>query len=224
MECAVESVQYSEDHDFFLLSVRYDGSAEPGQFFRLKTSMGPYVARPFSVYDLEDGVLKFLVKSGGEFERFLENSSKIVIDGPLGNPLPTFENPLLVAGGAGYAPIHFYAMKHKAETVIGAKNEGFFDLVDLPNSSICTIEPTTALDVAKFSPLENVIVCGPFPMLRVAKEMFKVRNLYLVLEEKMACGRGMCEGCAVMTKNGVKFVCKDGPTFEAKEVNLNWID
>ncbi len=222
MECAVENVQYSASHDFFLLSIRYGGSAEPGQFFRLKTTIGPYVARPFSVYDLEDGVLKFLVKSGGEFEHFFKNSSSLLIDGPLGNPIPSLENPLLVAGGAGYAPIHFYAMKHKAEIVVGARNEDFFDLVDVPSSSVCTIEPTTTLDVAKFSPLENVVACGPLPMLEVANEMFKDRNLYLVLEEKMACGRGMCEGCAVMTKDGIKFVCKDGPTFPAKEVNLNW--
>lgn len=222
MEYAVESVQYSTSYDFFLLSVRYDGSAEPGQFFRLKTPIGPYVARPFSVYDLENGVLKFLIKSGGEFEHFLGNSSKLVIDGPLGNPTPSLESPLLVAGGAGYAPIHFYAMKHKAEIVIGARNEDFFDLVDVPNSSVCTVEPTTVLDVAKFSPLENVIACGPLPMLEAANKVFEGRNLYLVLEEKMACGRGMCEGCAIMTRSGVKFVCKDGPTFSAKEVVLNW--
>ncbi len=222
MECAVENVRYSPCHDFFLLSVQYNGLADPGQFFRLKTQAGPYIARPFSVYDLENGVLKFLIKSGGEFERFLENSSGIVIDGPLGKPIPPLKNPLLVAGGAGYAPIHFYAMRHKGEIVIGAKNEYFFDLVDVPNSSVCTVEPTTALDVAKFSPLENVVACGPLPMLEAANKMFEDRNLHLVLEEKMACGRGMCEGCAIMTKNGVKFVCKDGPTFLAKEVNLNW--
>ena len=40
----------------------------------------------------------------------------------------------------------------------------------------------------------------------------------LLLEEYMACGVGVCLGCAVMTKSGYKMVCKDGPVFEASEV------
>lgn len=231
MECNVKDFKYSKDGEFLLVDVPYDdiGSADgtskirenvfPGQFFMVKTPVGPYVPRPFSVYDLKDGMLRFLIKSGGEFEHFFENSSKIVIDGPFGNSMPVLENPLLLAGGAGYAPIHFYAMRYEfKEMIVGARSEAFFELVDVPKYSVSTVEPTTVLDVAKFSPLENVIACGPMPMLEKTAEIFKDRNLYLVMEEKMACGKGMCEGCAVMTKSGIKFVCKDGPTFPANEI------
>jgi dihydroorotate dehydrogenase electron transfer subunit len=223
MEVNVKKLKYSPKGEYFILSVEYNGEkVEPGQFFRLKTPTGPYIARPYSVYDFEDGILTFLVKSGGEFEQHLKTSCKVEIDGPFGNALPVLDKPLLVSGGVGYAPLHFYAKRYPSLSIIGAKDDDLFELVEIPSSSIYAVEPTTVLDVAKYSPVEDVIACGPLKMLEKTKETFANRNLFLVLEEKMACGRGMCESCAVMTSNGVKFVCKDGPAFSAKEVNLSW--
>jgi len=48
--------------------------------------------------------------------------------------------------------------------------------------------------------------------------------LYVSLEEYMACGIGVCHGCAVKVKSanaiGVdyKTVCKDGPVFNAEDI------
>lgn len=38
-------------------------------------------------------------------------------------------------------------------------------------------------------------------------------NGYASLEEKMACGIGNCQGCAVKVGDEYKMVCKDGPVF-----------
>jgi dihydroorotate dehydrogenase electron transfer subunit len=38
------------------------------------------------------------------------------------------------------------------------------------------------------------------------------------LEEHMACGTGICFGCAVKTEYGYKRVCKEGPVFNADEI------
>jgi dihydroorotate dehydrogenase electron transfer subunit len=39
------------------------------------------------------------------------------------------------------------------------------------------------------------------------------------MEEKMACGVGVCLGCPVKTRSGgYKMICKDGPVFDAKEI------
>ena len=35
----------------------------------------------------------------------------------------------------------------------------------------------------------------------------------------MACGIGACLGCAIRTANGYKLVCKDGPVFDAQEID-----
>jgi dihydroorotate dehydrogenase electron transfer subunit len=34
----------------------------------------------------------------------------------------------------------------------------------------------------------------------------------------MACGLGVCYGCTIRTKSGLKQVCKDGPVFDLNEV------
>ncbi|GAH38889.1 unnamed protein product [marine sediment metagenome] len=34
----------------------------------------------------------------------------------------------------------------------------------------------------------------------------------------MGCGRGICYGCTVKTKGGLKQVCKDGPVFELGDI------
>lgn len=82
----------------------------------------------------------------------------------------------------------------------------------------------------KADPEQNIIfACGPRPMLRAIKEYAGVNDTacYLSMEEKMACGVGVCLGCVTKTtdvndhskvKNAR--VCKDGPVFDAREVDL----
>jgi len=65
----------------------------------------------------------------------------------------------------------------------------------------------------------TIFACGPDPMLREVIKIAKRKKIkaQLSFENFMGCGIGACLGCAIMTKNGYKRVCKDGPVFEAKE-------
>jgi len=65
----------------------------------------------------------------------------------------------------------------------------------------------------------TLYACGPDPMLREVIKIAKRKKIkaQLSFENFMGCGIGACLGCAIMTKNGYKRVCKDGPVFEAKE-------
>jgi dihydroorotate dehydrogenase electron transfer subunit len=47
-------------------------------------------------------------------------------------------------------------------------------------------------------------------------------KLYVSLDERMGCGIGMCKGCPVKTKDGIKMVCKDGPLFDSDDLILDW--
>jgi dihydroorotate dehydrogenase electron transfer subunit len=39
------------------------------------------------------------------------------------------------------------------------------------------------------------------------------------MEERMACGLGVCMGCSIAMKaGGYKRVCKEGPVFDSREV------
>ena len=72
--------------------------------------------------------------------------------------------------------------------------------------------------------LTAVLACGPKPML---KNVAAVAAEYGVpcqvsMEERMACGVGACLGCAIQMADGtMKHVCKDGPVFDAEEVEWN---
>jgi len=71
-----------------------------------------------------------------------------------------------------------------------------------------------------------VYACGPEPML--AKVAAIARSLRLdcqvSMEQRMACGINLCQGCAVecrvpgSTETVYRMCCKDGPVFDAREV------
>jgi len=68
----------------------------------------------------------------------------------------------------------------------------------------------------------KVYACGPNPMLRSIASICEQEGLgcEVSVEERMACGFGVCLGCAVKLKGkgGYKLACKDGPVFSASEI------
>jgi len=72
----------------------------------------------------------------------------------------------------------------------------------------------------------NVYACGPLSML---KKIAMLSHKYefpcqLALEQKMGCGIGACLGCVIKGKNGYLRVCKDGPVFDAREIDWDVIN
>jgi dihydroorotate dehydrogenase electron transfer subunit len=66
-----------------------------------------------------------------------------------------------------------------------------------------------------------IFACGPRPMLAAVSkdaERFGI-PAQVSLDAYMACGVGACLGCAVRTKAGYKMACKDGPVFDAQEID-----
>jgi dihydroorotate dehydrogenase electron transfer subunit len=67
----------------------------------------------------------------------------------------------------------------------------------------------------------RIMACGPRAMLWAVGRIAQSCNIecYLSLEEQMACGIGVCLGCAVAAQEKpYLYVCKDGPVFPAAEV------
>ena len=71
--------------------------------------------------------------------------------------------------------------------------------------------------------------CGPTPMLKALKDYAESAGIeaQISLEEKMACGIGACLACVCQSKEvdhhsnvHNKRICKDGPVFDAREVDL----
>jgi dihydroorotate dehydrogenase electron transfer subunit len=161
--------------------------------------------------------------------------------GPLGKGYtlrPQSQHVLLVAGGLGVAAVVALAddavASGKSVTLLhGARTAAAL----VPPSMLPSeVELMTATDdgsgghhgyvtqlLAEHLPwADQVFACGPNPMFAsMADEMRKIRSrkpVQALLEERMGCGTGVCYGCAVFSRKGVRLVCRDGPRFELREV------
>jgi dihydroorotate dehydrogenase electron transfer subunit len=72
-------------------------------------------------------------------------------------------------------------------------------------------------------PALRIMACGPNPMLWAVAAIARRHEVpcFISVEEQMACGIGVCLGCAVPgTERPFRYVCKDGPVFPAGELRL----
>ena len=72
-------------------------------------------------------------------------------------------------------------------------------------------------------PALRIMACGPNPMLWAVAAIARRHEVpcFISVEEQMACGIGVCLGCAVPgTERPFRYVCKDGPVFPAAELRL----
>lgn len=209
-------------------------SAQPGQFCMVSVP-NSYLRRPLSIYKSGKNTLSFLYKivgKGTEVLAALKPGDQIKVLGPLGMAYP-YKNigavPVLVAGGTGIASVHFLASKLKNKGVLfyGARTKK--ELLCLSEFKklgwkvfVATEDGTqgfkgfvTDLMKEKIKKDNIVYTCGPTPMMKKVIETVKALKLkgYASLEEKMACGIGNCQGCAVKIGDEYKMVCKDGPVF-----------
>jgi dihydroorotate dehydrogenase electron transfer subunit len=70
----------------------------------------------------------------------------------------------------------------------------------------------------------RIMACGPRAMLWAVGRIAQSCDIecYLSMEEQMACGIGVCLGCAVAAQTRpYRYVCKDGPVFPASEVMVH---
>ena len=89
--------------------------------------------------------------------------------------------------------------------------------------------PSPALAAGQPRRRVSVLACGPHPMLRRCAEIAAAAGAAceVALEEPMACGFGVCLGCAIRVRTGhpddppgpaYALVCRDGPVFPAEHV------
>ena len=77
--------------------------------------------------------------------------------------------------------------------------------------------------LSKESQVNLICACGPVLMLRKVAELsfeYKI-PCQVSLEQKMGCGIGACLGCTIKGQTGYLRVCRDGPVFEARQIQWN---
>lgn len=198
----------------------------------------------------EEGLVEFIFQVKGEGTKLLaeENvGAEIDIMGPLGNgsfDISDYKKVAIIGGGIGTYPLHELAkeLNEKSDVTVymGFRNKDLVTLEDefakVSNRLVITTDDGSYKekgfainflkeDCKKEKP-DMIYACGPLPMLKAVREFALEENIpcQVSLEERMGCGIGACLGCAIKIISGEEprfgHVCKDGPVFNAKDVEI----
>lgn len=227
-----------------------DMMPEIGQFVHIKCGEGSLLRRPISICDWQgdqpEHLLRIVFEDRGEGTRWLSRrvaGDKLDVLGPLGHGFHMERDGryLLVGGGIGVPPLLGCAKTAwgNCDAVLGFRSADRAMLLD--DFRDCCKDVVVMSDdgslgehgfvdagvrklLSAGETFDAILACGPKAMLKSvvkAAEEFGV-PCQVSMEERMGCGVGACLVCACQTADGhMKHVCKDGPVFDAGEVDWN---
>ncbi|MBO6167218.1 MAG: sulfide/dihydroorotate dehydrogenase-like FAD/NAD-binding protein [Kiritimatiellae bacterium] len=171
--------------------------------------------------------------------------------GPLGKPtdIKDYSTPgrkgwvVVVGGGIGVAPSHpiaqaFRQAGNRVTAIMGARTKELVIMEDEMRKACNDViivtddgsygrkglvtEPLKELCEGEDKP-DEVVVAGPPVMMKFASLATKPYGVKTIvsLNSIMIDGTGMCGGCRVTVGGKTKFVCVDGPEFDAHEVDFD---
>ena len=221
------------------LHVRPAPVGEHGTF-----SFDPLLRRPLSILraDAKAGEVEILYDVVGRGTALLARArvaDEIDILGPLGKPFelaPKTRHALLVGGGIGVVPLVMLAEAALARDVAVTLLAGYrtaakafpTSLIPTEAEYVVTTDDGThgrpgfvtsaALEYLPWA--DQIFACGPIPMLQALRRLDLPRSLpvQISMEAHMGCAMGVCLGCVVETRHGLKRVCRDGPVFSLREM------
>lgn len=200
--------------------------------------------------DIENQTIEFIFQvkgRGTEFLSQMEEGDLLDVIGPLGEngfDVKKCKNIAIIGGGIGIFPLYELAKRNISSinvyTYLGFRNSEMVMLEKEFEKVSTKLTITTddgsygksgyAINYLKeeFERLniDGIFACGPLPMLKSIQEFARNQKIYcqISLEEMMGCGIGACLGCAVKyktdTEDTFKRVCKEGPVFNALEVEI----
>lgn len=223
----------------------------PGQFviIQIDTTFGERVPLTIADANAEEGWIALVIQAVGATtiklcEKNVGDSIAAIL-GPLGRPshIEKSGKVVCVCGGIGVAPMYpiakaFKEMGNEVIVIIGARTKdlivfedemkaiadeliittddgsyGRKALVTVPLKEICESE----------NPPSEVFAIGPTIMMKFCAETTRPFGIKTTvsLNTIMIDGTGMCGGCRVTVDKQVKFVCVDGPEFDAHKVDFD---
>jgi len=209
----------------------------------------PLLGRALSIHRLREGrdgpecsLLFDVVGRGTDWLARARPGDEVQVVGPLGRGFEArsrVQRMLLVGGGIGSAPLVWLADRLVADgrevaLLLGGRTR---DQIFPPHLLPPAVEVLIATEDGSLgergrvtAPFERLLpwcdqafACGPNPMFEAMYGVLRQSGLrkpvQALLEERMACGMGICYGCAVFPrKGGVKLVCTDGPMFDLRDL------
>jgi dihydroorotate dehydrogenase electron transfer subunit len=226
-------------------SPRIAAGVRAGQFIMVSfpNCVEPLLARAFSVSDVQGGNLSILYTAIGKGTTRLSRLPRggtVLLNGPLGRGFPQLskgQKIWVVAGGSGAAlvPIllreakragaltkFFYGARVSRQLVKFGNLRCYYATDDGSKGYHGTVVDLLNEHLRREMP-DSIYGCGPTAMLlALQRSSVPESEVYISVETPMACGMGFCQGCPVKIKNseGYLLACKDGPVFNAKEIEL----
>jgi dihydroorotate dehydrogenase electron transfer subunit len=236
----------TDAHLLWLEAPQIAQTVKPGQFVMVRCGENDEhpLRRPFSIHQREGKKIALLFNIvGGGTQWLSQRTSGDNLDllGPLGNSFSIYPNSkrlLMLAGGIGIAPLVFLAeeavKRGLAVTLLyGASTAPQLYPSKLlpPVKLVAATEDGSAGKKGMITDLlpdftndaDQTFACGPTAMYRNMADNYPPlqqsgKSTQISLEVRMGCGLGVCYGCTVKTRGGLKQVCQDGPIFELNDI------
>lgn len=222
--------------------------AKAGQFVIVRVDeRGERIPLTIADFDRQAGTITLIFQEVGKSTMqmgTLEVGQEFAtVVGPLGQPteIENYGTVVCVGGGVGIAPIYPIARAlkeagNKVISIIGARTREYLFWEDRMRAVsdeliVCTddgsygrkalvTEPLKELLQSSADQIARIWAIGPTIMMKfvaLTTEPFKVPTI-VSLNTIMVDGTGMCGGCRVLLDGGAKFVCVDGPEFDAHQI------
>jgi len=224
-------------------------SRKAGHFVIVKTGeKGERIPLTISAADVEKGTITLIIQRVGVTSAkicALEVGDVITdISGPLGKPthIEKVGTVLASGGGVGVAPLlpiveAFKQAGNRVITVLAARSKDLIILEDQMRQHsdeviIMTDDGSYGKkglvthgmeEVIKAEKVDLAVTVGPAVMMKFATLLTGKYEIPTVasLNTLMVDGTGMCGACRVTVGGSTKFVCVDGPEFDAHEVDFD---
>jgi ferredoxin--NADP+ reductase len=223
--------------------------ARAGQFVIVRIDeRGERIPLTIADYDRQEGTITIIFQEVGKTTMHLgtleAGDELATFVGPLGHPteIENYGTVACVGGGVGIAPLYpiTRALKEAGNTVIsiiGARTRELLFWEDKMRAVsdelvVCTddgsygrkslvTEPLKELLEQRDGDISRVWAIGPAIMMKFVSLTTKPYEVATIvsLNTIMIDGTGMCGGCRVLLEEGARFVCVDGPEFDAHKVD-----
>jgi ferredoxin--NADP+ reductase len=222
--------------------------AKAGQFVIVRVDeTGERIPLTIADYDRENKTVTLIFQEVGKSTKQMgtlkEGDGFATVAGPLGHPteIENYGTVVCVGGGIGIAPVYpiaraLHEAGNRVISIMGARSADLLfweDKMAAVSDELIVVtddgsygrkalvtEPLKELLEAR-QDIKRIWAIGPAIMMKFVAATTKPFNVPTIvsLNTVMIDGTGMCGGCRVLLEGGAKFVCVDGPEFDAHQVN-----
>jgi len=246
----INKTQFSENVvSFEIEAPRIAKARKAGHFVIVRTDdKGERIPLTISSADVEKGTITLVIQKVGVSSRKIANlePGDFILDvvGPLGKAteIKKVGTVLACGGGVGVAPLLpiVEAMKNagnKVISIIAARSKDLIILeeqIKLHSDEVIVMTDdgsygnkgliTAGMEIVlQREKADEAIVIGPAVMMKFAALTAKKYDIPTIasLNTIMVDGTGMCGACRITVGGKTRFVCVDGPEFDAHQVDFD---